>query len=88
VEQLAERLRKMEETNKKLAEQLERSTREHDEQMRLLLGKYAESEKRLSNGAEGEGVARPSSRFRRWTTMRSATSDRRCPAEPHPQKKS
>ena len=54
MEQLAERLRRMEETNKKLAEQLERSTREHDEQMRSLLGKYAELEQRLSNGAEGE----------------------------------
>ena len=38
VEQLAERLRAMEEMNRKLAEQLEQTNREHDEQMKQLLG--------------------------------------------------
>src|SRR5262249_10076260 len=52
VEQLAERLRIMEETNKKLAAELERSSREHAEQMKLLLGKYDELTRRLGNGAE------------------------------------
>lgn len=44
----------MEETNRKLAEQLERSNRQHDEQMRQLLGRYAELEKRVSTSAAGE----------------------------------
>ncbi len=57
VEQLAERLRKMEETNRRLAEQLERNTREHDQQMRQLLGRYAELEKRVSEGPRREGQA-------------------------------
>ena len=65
VEQLAERLRKMEETNKKLAEQLERSTREHDQQMRLLLERYGEISRRLNErdpgaGLSGEAIGGPS----------------------------
>lgn len=54
VQELAERLQKMEEMNKKLADQLERSTREHDEQMRTVLGRCADLERRLSNRASGE----------------------------------
>jgi phosphate-selective porin OprO and OprP len=42
MEQLAERLRAMEEMNRKLAEQLEKSNREHDEQMKRLLEKLGE----------------------------------------------
>jgi phosphate-selective porin OprO and OprP len=42
MEQLAERLRVMEEMNRKLAEQLEKSNREHDEQMKRLLEKLGE----------------------------------------------
>jgi phosphate-selective porin OprO/OprP len=53
VEQLAERLRKMEEMNRKLADQLDRSNREHDEQMRALLGRYSELERRLGDGPAG-----------------------------------
>src|SRR5262249_8595688 len=60
VEQLAERLRKMEEANRKLAEQLERNTRqhdeqlrEHDEQMRILLERYGELSNRLSERERG-----------------------------------
>ena len=55
VEELAARLRAMEESNRKLAEQLERTNREHDEQMRLLLEKYGELSKRLNDGAKGAG---------------------------------
>src|SRR4051794_22662106 len=46
VEELAKRLRAMEQANKKLAEQLDRNTREHDEQMRLLLERYGELSRR------------------------------------------
>jgi phosphate-selective porin OprO/OprP len=53
VGQLAERLRAMEEMNKKLADQLERTTREHNEQMRLLLQSYGELSKRLGDGMKG-----------------------------------
>src|SRR4051794_10522888 len=42
VKQLAERLRAMEEMNKKLAEELARSRREHDQQMTLILQKFGE----------------------------------------------
>jgi phosphate-selective porin OprO/OprP len=55
VEQLAERLRAMEEINRKLTDQLERATREHNEQMRELLEKYGELSKRLGDGTEGPG---------------------------------
>jgi phosphate-selective porin OprO and OprP len=51
VEQLAERLRVMEEMNKKLVEQLEKSNRDHDEQMKLLLERFGELTTRLGNGA-------------------------------------
>jgi phosphate-selective porin OprO and OprP len=50
VEELAGRLRAMEEMNKKLAEQLEKNTKEHDEQMRLLLKKVDELSRRSSDG--------------------------------------
>ena len=55
VEELAARLRAMEESNRKLAEQLARTNSEHDEQMRLLLEKYGELSKRLNDGAKGVG---------------------------------
>jgi phosphate-selective porin OprO/OprP len=53
VEQLAKRLRAMEEMNRKLAEQLERTTRQHNEQMKLILEKYGELSKRLGDGTKG-----------------------------------
>jgi phosphate-selective porin OprO/OprP len=56
VEQLAERLRLMELTNQKLAAELERSSREHAEQMKLLLQRYDELTKRLGNGTEPGGA--------------------------------
>src|SRR5262249_26559712 len=52
---LAERLHAMEAMNQKLAEQLERTTREHNEQMRELLERYGELSRRLGNGTESEG---------------------------------
>lgn len=42
VEQLADRLRAMEETNQRLAEQLERSNREHQAEMKKLLDRFEE----------------------------------------------
>jgi phosphate-selective porin OprO/OprP len=61
VEELAERLRRMEEMNQKLARQLETSTKEHREQMRELRGKYDELLKRVGEGppvgARAGGVA-------------------------------
>jgi phosphate-selective porin OprO/OprP len=53
VEALAERLRVMEETNKRLTKQLETSTREHQEQMKQLLGKVDELSKRVNGGTVG-----------------------------------
>src|SRR5262249_25510129 len=53
VEQLAERLRKMEEANRKLAEQLERNERRHAEEMRVLLERYGELSNRLSERERG-----------------------------------
>jgi phosphate-selective porin OprO and OprP len=53
VEQLAERLRTMEEANKKLAEQLERTTREHQEQMRQILTEYQDLSRRVKDGTQG-----------------------------------
>ncbi len=53
VEQLAERLRAMEETNKKLAEQLERSTAEHDAQMKELLDRYDQLSRRVNDDKVG-----------------------------------
>jgi phosphate-selective porin OprO and OprP len=53
VEQLAERLRKMEEANRKLAEQLERDERRHNEEMRVLLERYGELSNRLSERERG-----------------------------------
>jgi phosphate-selective porin OprO and OprP len=55
VDQIAERLRATEEMNKKLAEKLERTAREHDEQMRQLLEKYGDLSKRLIDGKAGGG---------------------------------
>jgi phosphate-selective porin OprO and OprP len=49
VEQLAERLRVMEETNRKLAEQLERNNRAHEVQMKQLLEKFGELSNRLND---------------------------------------
>ncbi len=70
VQELAERLRKMEEMNKKLADQLERSTREHDEQMRMVLGRYADLERRLSNGNAG-GVREESTAVREFPPLQN-----------------
>ncbi|WZO97410.1 porin [Isosphaeraceae bacterium EP7] len=42
VEQLAERLRAMEDTNRKLADELERSKREHDAQIREILERFGD----------------------------------------------
>ena len=53
VEQLAERLRVMEERNRKLVEQLEAANRAHDEQMRQLLAKFGELSTRLDDNAAG-----------------------------------
>jgi phosphate-selective porin OprO/OprP len=53
VEQLAERLRAMEEMNRKLADQLERTTREHHAEMRELREQYGELVKRLGDGTGG-----------------------------------
>jgi phosphate-selective porin OprO/OprP len=53
VEQLAERLRKTEEMNRKLAEQLERNERRHNEQMRVLLERYGELSDRLNERERG-----------------------------------
>ena len=49
VEQIAARLRAMEEANKKLAEQLERTNREHDAQIKQLHAKIGELSNRLSD---------------------------------------
>ena len=57
VEQLAERLRTMEEMNRKLAEQLEKSNREHDEQMKRLLEKLGELSPPSTNGATNAGTS-------------------------------
>jgi phosphate-selective porin OprO and OprP len=46
LEQLAARLQAMEELNKKLAEQLEKSNRDHDAQMRQLLEQFGELSRR------------------------------------------
>jgi phosphate-selective porin OprO/OprP len=54
VEQLAERLRAMEELNRKLSEQLEYTNRAHDQQMKQLLERVAELSTRLGNGTERE----------------------------------
>src|SRR5262249_3217377 len=54
VEQLAERLRVMEEMNRKLAAELERTNRQHDEQMKQILAKFAELSGR-SKGREEAG---------------------------------
>ncbi len=54
VDDLAKRLRAMEETNRKLAEQLERTTREHDQQMRMLLEKYGELSRRLNESGAAD----------------------------------
>ena len=43
----------MEEMNKKLADQMEKSRKEHDEQMRQLLEKFGELSKRTSNAKDG-----------------------------------
>src|SRR5262249_21664981 len=61
VEQLAERLQAMEEMNRKLADELATTKREHSEEMRLLERKYGELSKRLGNGTSavqprGRGV--------------------------------
>ncbi len=53
VEQLAERLRAMEETNRKLADQLERTNREHDAQMKQLLDRFGQLSNRLGDAESG-----------------------------------
>ena len=57
VEQLAERLRVMEEMNRKLVEQLEAANRAHDEQMQQLLAKFGELSTRLDVNATGAPTA-------------------------------
>ena len=56
MEQLAERLRAMEELNRKLTEKLEKSNREHDEQMKLLLQRFGELSDRLGDGEKNAGI--------------------------------
>src|SRR5262245_281740 len=51
-DQIAERLRAMEELNARLSGQLEAATREHNEQMKQLRERYAELSRRLGGGAE------------------------------------
>jgi phosphate-selective porin OprO and OprP len=53
VAQLAERLRAMEETNKRLAEKLERTTVEHNEQMRQMMERYDKLSTLLESGNQG-----------------------------------
>jgi len=55
MEQLAKRLRAMEEMNRKLAEKLDETNRAHDEQMQQLLARIAELSQRSSNGENGAG---------------------------------
>jgi phosphate-selective porin OprO/OprP len=55
VEQLAERLRAMEEMNRKLAEQLEETKRAHNEQMQQLLERIGELSQRSNDGVMGAG---------------------------------
>ena len=55
VAELAERLRAMEEKNRKLAEQLEASNRAHNEQMKQLLKRFDELSERSSYPKEGAG---------------------------------
>lgn len=59
IEQLAERLRAMEEMNRKLADQLERSNREHDAQIKELLKRLDAPAQRPGDGPArvGAGVA-------------------------------
>ena len=68
VEQLAERLRAMEEMNRKLAEKLERTTIEHNEQMKQLIDRYescrSDRETNATGGLSGKaaaGVSAPTS---------------------------
>jgi len=56
-EQLAARLRAIEEENKRLTEKLETTTRVQDEQIRQLLERYRELSGRTGEGNEGEGSA-------------------------------
>ena len=56
LQELAARLKAMEELNKKLAEQLERSNREHDAQMRQVLDRVGALSKRLNGGQQGVAV--------------------------------
>jgi phosphate-selective porin OprO and OprP len=50
VEQLAERLRAMEDLNRKLVERLEQSNRAHDEQMKQLLSRFGRLSDQLNGG--------------------------------------
>jgi phosphate-selective porin OprO and OprP len=81
VEQLAERLRAMEEMNRKLAEQLEKSNREHDEQMKRLLEKLGELSPPSSAGATNAGTNLGSTGS---TTPPTATTPSRYPDTPVP----
>jgi len=56
VEQLADRLRVMEDKNRQLAEQLEEANRAHKEQMTQLLEKFGELSKRLNSGNTDAGT--------------------------------
>ncbi len=55
VEQLAARLRAMEESNKKLADQLVETNRAHDAQIRQLHAKIGELSNRLNDAGDGAG---------------------------------
>ncbi len=64
VDQLAERLRVMEEMNRRLVEQLEATNKAHDEQMKQLLAKFGELSTRLDGNAidpatDGRSVRAP-----------------------------
>ena len=56
VEQLAERLRAMEELNRKLLEQLEQSNRAHDREMNELRDRLGQLSNRLNGGSAASGV--------------------------------
>jgi phosphate-selective porin OprO/OprP len=58
-DELAERLRALEEKNKKLTEQLEQSNKEHDQQLKDLLGKYEEVSKQKGAKEAGADADRP-----------------------------
>ena len=60
----------MEEMNRKLAEQLEKTNRAHDEQMKQLLERFGELSNRLNDGEKDAG------NDRRTTPPRTAPPER------------